>query len=188
LARADGIVLAEAIESTRDVPSDQGAATQSARVAETPFRMIQRIAGVAPDGTFPLAAERQPQRYARGQRAILLLSRTSHGWLAVQPAGAGLVLAGPLDRDEAARLGEIWSARNGPPDSLAHSLRRALRSSIAKVRLWAALDLAELVEHGAPLASQTLVALRRDVADPEIDPAVRTALRVVVTERDPPPS
>jgi hypothetical protein len=183
VAAADAIVLAEAVAATVD-HRDPAAGT----VAETRFRIVEKVAGEEPSETFTVSAGVPPLRYAPGQRAFVLLGRSASGWHATQPAGMGLVLSsGGTPVETASILAALFDttrAEEPRADDLAPILRRAARAPHPKVRLMAALDLAELVHHDRLVVTER-AATRALLADPALDRAARTPLAAAFGRAEP---
>ena len=120
-----------------------------------------------------------PMRYADGQTAIVVFNEDDGEWQAVQLAGEGLVLDEDRpDPETLAYVGALWKATHEaePGGDLGLQLRSGLRLPHQKLRLLAALDLAELAHHKPGLSPEARAALRKDLADPALDPAARLAL------------
>ncbi|MBM4268509.1 MAG: hypothetical protein FJ144_18185 [Deltaproteobacteria bacterium] len=181
---ADAIVLAEAVAATVD-RRDPVAGT----VAETRFRTVEKIAGAESGETFTVSAGVPPLRYAPGQRAFVLLERSAGGWQATQPAGMGLVLSSADTPAESvsilAALFDATRAEEPRADDLAPILRRAARAPHPKIRLMAALDLAELVHHDRLVVTEK-AATRALLDDPDLDRAARTPLAAAFARAEPP--
>ena len=168
LARSEGVVLVEVTAATEDAPASR-----------TQMRRIRSLGGVVPPEEFALGNALSPMRYAGGQKAIVVLTRENDRWQAIQLAGEGLVLA-PSEPDAAtlAYVSALWKATHEaePDGDLGLQLRGGLRLPHRKLRLLAALDLAELAHHKPGLSPAARAALRKDLEDPELDPAARLAL------------
>lgn len=168
LASADGVVVALVVEPTQDPPE-----------SHTRMHVIQALAGSAPPAEFSLANALSPLRYAKGQRAIVLFSGKGEDLQAVQLAGEGLVVEGEsIDPATGDYVAALWKATHeaDPDGDLGALLRTGLRLPDRKIRLLAALDIAEIAHHKPGLSESTRAALTKDLADPALDPAARVAL------------
>lgn len=165
LGRSDGVAFVQVLGATEDMPKSY-----------TRLRVVESIAGEVPTGEFLLRHGRQPMRYAKDQRAIVVLARDESRWQAVQVAGEGLVTDGEtLDEPTRRYVSSLWRALREPkpPADLADRLRLGLKLPHEKLRLLAAFDLAELAHHPPGLPASTRRALRGDLEDPDLDPAAR---------------
>ena len=168
LARGDGVVVARVIEATQDAPE-----------SHTRMRRLESLGGEAPRGEFLLGNASSPLRYAKDQRAIVVLKRSRDRWIAAQVAGEGLVLADEKrDRATAAYVASLWKAVQAlePPPDMAERLRPGLELPHQKIRLLSAFDIAELAHHPPGLTPATRRALYEDLEDPNFDPAARVVL------------
>jgi len=143
------------------------------------MRALEVLGGEGPEGEFLLRNAPSPMRYAKGQKALVVLKRDKDAWQAIQLAGEGVVFEG--DAPGAPTRGYVealWKAtRDADPDGdLGAVLRRGIRLPHQKLRLFAALDIAELAHHQPGLSQETRASLRADLADPDLDPVVRVAL------------
>ena len=177
LVRGDALVLLEVASATTDQPP------------ETRVRTARVFGGDAPPKEFALQSAPSPMRYAKGQRAVVAMQRDHGSWKAVQLAGEGLVFEdAEFDESTADYLAALWTATHEaePGADLGQTLRRGLELPHRKLRLWAALDLAELAHHRPGLSASVRAEIERDLEDPDLDPAVRLALSRAVG-RVPPP-
>lgn len=168
LVRGDAVVVVEVTGPTEDPPT-----------ARTPARRVQGLGGASvPDDLFIQNAP-SPMRYAQGQTAIVVVKRGEDGWTSVQLAGEGIVFDGK-EPDSAATdyVADLWKATHdaAPDGDLGLLLRRGLRLNHRKLRLLAALDLAEIAHHRPGLSAPARAAIEKDLDDPALDPAVRVAL------------
>lgn len=167
LVRSDALVLVEVVRATTDAP------------AETRVRTKSVLGGLEPPGEVSVANALSPMRYETGQHAVVALERDEETWRAVQLTGEGLVLdESELDAETASYLEALWTATHDAASQgdLGRTLRGGLRLPHRQLRLWAALDLAELAHHRPGLSADVRKALAGDLEDPDLDPAVRMAV------------
>lgn len=161
MAKADGMLVARAAAATHE---------RDATIALTPFVVRQAIAGDTPKEAFVLEQRPPFLRYAELQDALLLVAHEPampSRWISVQPAGAGIVLAGPvLGERSRGVLVALWNAAHPPPGTqpdvagAASALVGALSLPEEKVRALAFLDLSTLAEdprHFPPVAVSRLL-------------------------------
>lgn len=169
LVRSDGVALVEVSSPTEDRP-----------VARTRVRTLRALGGQRTPDAFPLRNALSPMRYAAGQRAIVTYERDGDQWRATQLAGEGVVFASgdEVDATTMAYLADLWTATHDatPDGDLGLLLRRGLRLPHPKLRLLAALDIAEIAHHQPGLSDAARAALLRDLDDPALDEAVRLAI------------
>lgn len=168
LVRGDAVVLVDVMDATEDPPR-----------ARTPMRVVEVLGGAGPEDEFLLRNAPSPMRYAKGQKALVVVKREGETWQAIQLAGEGVVFEGDAPgAPTRAYVEALWKAtRDADPDGdLGDVLRRGIRLPHQKLRLFAALDLAELAHHQPGLSDRTQAGLRADMEDPDLDPVVRVAL------------
>lgn len=168
LVRGDAVVVVEVVSATEDAPA-----------ARTRMRKVQALGGASVPDELVLRNAPSPMRYAKGQTAIVVAVQEDDRWNAIQLAGEGIVFDGAtVDPETAAYVSALWKATHAadPDGDLGLLLRTGLRLPHAKLRLLAALDLAEIAHHRPGLSPPARAALEKDLEDPALDPAVRVAL------------
>ncbi len=168
LVRSDGVIVVEVLAATQDAPK-----------SHTRVRTRKVLGGRTAPEQFDLQNALSPMRYAAGQTAIVAVQHTGDLWTATQLAGEGLVLgAEGLDPATAQYVAGLWKATHAadPDGDLGLLLRQGLRLPHQKLRLLAALDIAEISHHQPGLSEAARGALLEDLADPDLDPAARLAL------------
>ena len=169
LVRSDGVALVEVSSPTAARPA-----------ARTRVRTLRSLGGERTPNEFILRNAPSPMRYAAGQRAVVTYERDGDQWRATQLTGEGVVFASDDEIDPAtmAYVADLWTATHDarPDGDLGLLLRRGLRLPHRKLRLLAALDIAEIAHHQPGLSDGARAALLRDLADPELDDAVRLAI------------
>lgn len=180
MAAADGMVVARSVTETY---------VRDGKSAGTPFLSRQVVAGTGPESEFVLDAEPPILRYAELQDALVLLARrtTPSGralWVAVQPAGAGIVLqSATLPEHSRDVLRRLWDTAHpatpdgGDPALAVAALIDTLSLPEQKLRALAYLDLARLAadpEHFSPAAIARLASYGDQPGD---DVQLATAVR-----------
>ncbi len=168
LVRADGVAVVEVLSPTEGAPA-----------AQTRVRTIHRLGGLELPGEFALRNAPSPMRYTAGQRAIVTFTRDGDRWKATQLTGEGIVFdEDELDSGTIAYVTDLWTATHdaAPDGDLGLLLRRGLRLPHRKLRVLAALDIAEIAHHQPGLSRAARTALLRDLEDPKLDQDARAPL------------
>ena len=148
-----------------------------ARRLDTTMTVEHQLAGTLPESTLTF---RGSTRVAMGERYVFFLHRVGLGFDAVQDPGTVFpVIGGDVEgyrRTIEAVARALQGNASNRDEQLRAALIPALSASAGPLRYHAALDLAELTEHGSPPGPDARAALLRVLASPGTDPALRPLL------------